>query len=401
MPCNQTLSLQVWFSHKRRKDKKSQQITAPAAPAAQANGSSGTSATPAATIPQASPPVSVGTDAAAAPTAAQIPLASLPSFTTYADKQAVPSQLPAVTTATQQPPLPPVPKILAAPEQPVQLPASLQLPYAHLDGTSPLPHHSLPAGAQQTLYRGPAAEPAVKPHTQTVFRPEAHLPMHAEALSQASIHPNAHPRQFLPNRFPPQSFMAAQQNARVGPGGAVSSFQPSVSVQPSPARPALIHMPSHLSTPAAAPSSAAAMPSTWLAAQSSPHVSEAHHPSPAVGHTPEADYTNDSRPEPMHEDSDAGTDDFEAAPGSYGAYADWRELVECAKSALPVIYREDGPHLSFVFDDPPSPDGNDEDDPDAPVKRKRVMVDGYEMEDDGEDGMNVSPPRPQHLCKFA
>ena len=92
----------------------------------------------------------------------------------------------------------------------------------------------------------------------------------------------------------------------------------------------------------------------------------------------------------MHEDSDAGTDDFETALVDRVAHAEHRELVEQAKQWLPIPYRTDGPPLAFVFDDPPSPDGDDGDNADAPVKRKRVMVDGYEMEEDGEDGMNVS-----------
>lgn len=92
----------------------------------------------------------------------------------------------------------------------------------------------------------------------------------------------------------------------------------------------------------------------------------------------------------MHEDSDAGTEDYDAAPLNYGVHAEWCELVESAKATLSVPFRPDGPQLAFVFDDPPSPDGYDADDTDAPAKRKRVMVDGYEMEEDGEDGMNVS-----------
>ena len=93
----------------------------------------------------------------------------------------------------------------------------------------------------------------------------------------------------------------------------------------------------------------------------------------------------------MHDDSDEGTEDFDTAPLSHGIHAEWRELVEYAKATLPVPFRTDGPQLAYVFDDPPSPDGNDGNDADAPAKRKRVLVDGYEMEDDGEDGMNVGP----------
>lgn len=332
----------------------------------------------------------------AAPTAAaHIPIASLPSFSTYADKPSAPaatSQLPGPSTIISK--AAPAPEPAALPKQSIKLPASLQLPYAHLNGTSAVPNRSLPADSHPNAHQEPQPEfevrPQLRPQMQHVFRPEAHVPTQLEALSQAQRLSAQFPRQFLPNKFPPQSFMAAQQAARLGPGNTVSSFQPSLPVQPSPIRPALTPMPSQTVTPAAAPSSAAAMPPSWLAAHSSPYVSDIHRPSPAAGHTPEADYGNDSHPEPMREDSDAGTEDFEIAPLNHGAHADWRELVEYAKSTLPVAYREDGPHLAFVFDDPPSPDGNDGDDADAPVKRKRVMVDGYEMEEDGEDGINVS-----------
>ncbi len=119
-------------------------------------------------------------------------------------------------------------------------------------------------------------------------------------------------------------------------------------------------------------------------------MSEAHLPSPAARPAPEAAYANDSHPQSMHEDSDAGTEEFETAHEDRVVHAEYRELVEQAKQWLPVPYRGDGPPLAFVFDDPPSADGNDADDAGGAVKRKRVMVDGYEMEEDGEDGMNVS-----------
>lgn len=92
----------------------------------------------------------------------------------------------------------------------------------------------------------------------------------------------------------------------------------------------------------------------------------------------------------MHEDSDAGTEEFETAHEDRVVHAEHRELVEQAKQWLPVPYRGDGPPLAFVFDDPPSADGNDADDAGGAVTRKRVMVDGFEMEEDGEDGMHVS-----------
>ena len=116
-----------------------------------------------------------------------------------------------------------------------------------------------------------------------------------------------------------------------------------------------------------------------------------------MSRTPDAAYTHDSHTEAMHEESDAGTEEFDTAPLTHGMHAEWRELVEYSKPSLPVLFRPDGPQLAFVFDDPPSPDGADGTDADAPIKRKRVMVDGYEMEEDGEDGMNVST----QLCHLA
>lgn len=133
------------------------------------------------------------------------------------------------------------------------------------------------------------------------------------------------------------------------------------------------------------------MSAAWSAARSSPHVS-AQLPASltGAGHTPDAGYFQGNQEQASHEDSDAGTEDMDTAPMSRGSHAEWRDLVEHAKLTLPVAFRCDGPQLAFVFDDPPSPDGADDNDPDGPAKRKRVMVDGYEMEDDGEDGMNVS-----------
>ena len=175
----------------------------------------------------------------------------------------------------------------------------------------------------------------------------------------------------------------------------MSAFQPSMPVQASPARPVMTPMsvqtPSAAAVAAAAASSAPAMSAAWSAARSSPHVSAQL---PAIltgaGHTPNAGYFQGSQVPASHEDSDAGTEDMDTAPLSHGSHAEWRDLIEHAKSTLPMAFRSDGPQLAFIFDDPPSPDGADDIDPDGPAKRKRVMVDGYEMEDDGEDGMNVS-----------
>lgn len=102
----------------------------------------------------------------------------------------------------------------------------------------------------------------------------------------------------------------------------------------------------------------------------------------------------------MQEDSDAGTEDGDTAPLRHGMHAEWLALVEYAKSTLPVAFRSDGPQLAFVFDEPPSPNGADGNDPDGPAKRKRVMVDGYEMEEDGEDGMNVSSYHIANACHW-
>ena len=260
------------------------------------------------------------------------------------------------------------------------------MPHAQLNGTAALLGHTLPVNLLPSAYQEPQAESIVRSQAQPVFRPEAHIPAQTQALSQAQRLSTAFPRQFLPNQYPPQSFMAAQQAAHLAPGITVSNFQPSFPVQPSPVRP----IASQTFTPAAAPSSAAATPASWLAARSSPIVSEAHLPSPAARPAPEAAYANDSHPQSMHEDSDAGTEEFETAHEDRVVHAEYRELVEQAKQWLPVPYRGDGPPLAFVFDDPPSADGNDADDAGGAVKRKRVMVDGYEMEEDGEDGMNVS-----------
>ena len=205
------------------------------------------------------------------------------------------------------------------------------------------------------------------------------------------------PRQFLPHQYPPQSFLAAQQNARLGTGASTSAFQPNLPVQASPAIPAMTPMsaqtPSAAAVAAAAASSAPAMPATWSAARSSPYVS-AQLPASMTNASPtrDAGYFQSSQVQASHEDSDAGTEDMDTAPLSRGSHAEWRALVEHAKSTLPVAFRSDGPQLAFIFDEPPSPDGADDNDPDGPAKRKRVMVDGYEMEDDGEDGMNVSGP---------
>ena len=84
---------------------------------------------------------------------------------------------------------------------------------------------------------------------------------------------------------------------------------------------------------------------------------------------------------------DYATDDNEVAYERLRP--DLRQLIELAKQSLPVPYRPDGPQLAVDFDDPPLGDSQQAD-PDGPAKRKRVLVDGYEMEEDGEDGMNVS-----------
>ncbi len=274
----------------------------------------------------------------------------------------------------------------AAPAQLTQLPASVHVPHGQLNGTAAFLGRSLPVESQPSAYQEPQAESVVRSQAQPVFRPEVHIPAQTQALSQAQRLSTAFPRQFLPNQYPPQSFMAAQQAARLAPGITVSNFQPSLPVQPSPVRP----IASQTFTPAAAPSSAAATPVSWLAARNSPIVSEAHLPSPAARPASEAAYANDSHPQSMNEDSDAGTEEFETAPEDRVVHAEYRELVEQAKQWLPVSYRGDGPPLAFVFDETPSADGNDADDAGGAVKRKRVMVDGYEMEEDGEDGMNVS-----------
>ncbi|KAK9816480.1 hypothetical protein WJX72_000803 [[Myrmecia] bisecta] len=78
--------------------------------------------------------------------------------------------------------------------------------------------------------------------------------------------------------------------------------------------------------------------------------------------------------------ADDGSDDDDSPEAQAAWQAELRELLEAAKRALLVPYREDGPQLAFEFDDI---------DPNQPQrshnKRKRVAVDnGYEM---GEDGV--------------
>ncbi|KAA6429324.1 MAG: hypothetical protein FRX49_00719, partial [Trebouxia sp. A1-2] len=389
--------VQVWFSHKRRKDKKSQQATAPAATTAVSNGIGTSSAVPVASPSEA--PVAFVLSANSTPAAApsHIPIASLPSFSTYLEKPAASaqaSQLPVATTIPK-----PVAAVMAstasaaAPPavlaQSMQLPASVHVPSGQLNGTAAFLGHSLPVDLQPSAYQELQAESTVRSQAQPVFHPEARIPTQTQALSQAHRLSTAFPRQFLPNQYPPQSFVAAQKAARLAPGITVSNFQPSLPVQPSPVRP----IASQTLTPAAAPSSATATPASWLAARSSPIVSEAHLPSPAARPASEAAYANDSHPQSMHEDSDAGTEEFETAHEDRVVHAEHRELVEQAKQWLPVPYRGDGPPLAFVFDDPPSADGNDADDAGGAVTRKRVMVDGFEMEEDGEDGMHFKKAR--------
>lgn len=102
--------------------------------------------------------------------------------------------------------------------------------------------------------------------------------------------------------------------------------------------------------------------------------------SPAHQATPAARSQSDTMQD------DYATDDNEVAYERLRP--DLRQLIELAKRSLLVPYRPDGPQLAVDFDDPPLGDGQ-QTDPDGPAKRKRVLVDGYEMEEDGEDGMNV------------
>ncbi|KAL0041481.1 hypothetical protein WJX79_004991 [Trebouxia sp. C0005] len=357
--------VQVWFSHKRRKDKKSQQATAPAATTAVSNGIGTSSAVPVASPSEA--PVAFVLSANSTPAAApsHIPIASLPSFSTYLEKPAASaqaSQLPVATTIPK-----PVAAVMAstasaaAPPavlaQSMQLPASVHVPSGQLNGTAAFLGHSLPVDLQPSAYQELQAESTVRSQAQPVFHPEARIPTQTQALSQAHRLSTAFPRQFLPNQYPPQSFVAAQKAARLAPGITVSNFQPSLPVQPSPVRP----IASQTLTPAAAPSSATATPASWLAARSSPIVSEAHLPSPAARPASEAAYANDSHPQSMHEDSDAGTEEFETAHEDRVVHAEHH--------------------------------GNDADDAGGAVTRKRVMVDGFEMEEDGEDGMHFKKAR--------
>ena len=409
---------QVWFSHKRRKDKKTQQGTGQAASTAPAANGISPSIPASSSVPPAGnlPPAAVATTMPST-TGPAIAGTSAPAANALqADKplsSPFPAQLPSATAAAPQvasaganasaagafapaaAALHPGQSTLFRPTS-IQVPASVQLPYAHLNGTAAIPSRLPPAGAQQMPHMAPQSEqlPRSQPPSQTqaqpMFRPEP-LAAPSDPLSQTARLNSQPPRQFLPHQYPPQSFLAAQQNARLGTGSSISAFQPSLPVSASPARLAMTPMSSLTPTPAAVAAAAAASAPAMPSARSSPYIPE-HQPASiaGIGHTPDAAYMHDSHMEAMHEESDAGTEDFDTAPLSRGMHAEWRELVEYAKPSLPVPFRTDGPQLAFVFDDPPSPDGADGNDADAPAKRKRVMVDGYEMEEDGEDGMNVS-----------
>lgn len=288
------------------------------------------------------------------------------------------AQLPAVPSAAQRPI---VQSVATLPDQASQLPTSVQLPYAHLNGTAAVPGGGLPSMAQQIAQRAP--EPGLaQPEAQPSFRADMRLPSQTDPVVQAHNLPNPFPRQFLPQRYPPQSFFTAQQNARIGGGVTASTYsRPSLPVQSNPMRPTLTP------TPTQAPNVAAAtMSAIPPVSHVSPHVSQHPYALPAAAFSPDVVYHRSSTAEPMQEDSDT-------APDNSAVHAEWQELVEHARSTLPVAYRSDGPQLAFIFDDPPSPDGQGAEDADAPIKRKRVMVDGYEMEDDGEDGMNFKKAR--------
>ncbi|KAL3160989.1 hypothetical protein ABBQ38_009378 [Trebouxia sp. C0009 RCD-2024] len=409
--------VQVWFSHKRRKDKKTQQNTGQAASTPPpANGPSSTAAAslPAAPVvstfqaaitpafmPGDGPAASVALAGNSAAAAATIPFnrpsASVPSPQSPSSITATPAVAAAAPSAqfvgTVQP------GHSTHPQQgPLQLPASLQLPYSHLNGHAAIPGRPVPGEAHQISFRAPTMEQVVRcqplpsVQTQPMFRAEPHSALQPNSLSQAARPGTQVPRQFLPPQYPPQSFQVAQQNARHA-GANMSAFQPSLPVKASPARPAMTPMSVQAPTIAALAAAAAASAPAWSAARSSPHVSE-HLPATLVGasHTPFVG-THGSQVEVMQEESDAGTEDGDTAPLRHGMHAEWRALVEYAKSTLPVAFRSDGPQLAFVFDELPSPSGADGNDPDGPAKRKRVMVDGYEMEEDGEDGMNFKKAR--------
>lgn len=267
-----------------------------------------------------------------------------------------------------------------------------------------MPSRLAPPDAPQGSYRGPAVEQVVRPHpaaqTQPLFRPEPHSVSQPDSSSQAArVITTQVPRQFLPHQYPPQSFLAAQQNARLGAAAGMSVLHPSLPVQASPARPAMtpisVQTPTAAAVAAAAASSAPAMSAVWSAARNPLHVSAQLAANlTGASQTPNVAHFYNNQLPASREESDAGTEDMDTTPLPGESHAEWQDLVEHAKSTLPVAYRSDGPQLAFIFDEPPSADGADDNDVDGPAKRKRVMVDGYEMEDDGEDGMNVSRLHP-------
>lgn len=421
--------IQVWFSHKRRKDKKTQaaggQQSSTSAPASPSSTPAPAPVAAAVSLEALASKTSPTAPAASAVT--HIPLASLPSFHTLAHRPASAQtdahQSSAPQLQLQQPS--PADAQLSAPVS-VSVPLDRVRPhvmpslqplhsYTHGYASATLPpiasltSFQQPASLQEApstagLYP-PAAQPA--PHVHAALQPlasRAHpvgTNLSDSSLSQAaSAHKNHFQQQGMPHL---QAALANTFTARQSPVSAPEqAYSQSVHSRLPPTTAAMLHglsaqangpaadsSPSahRLSLPLAAGTFTVGASPAWLHQQQLQQQRSALHMPPSVV-TPAYDSTPAARNqlESMHSDLDAETDDDNVV--TEGLRSDLQQLIELAKQTLPVPYRTDGPQLALEFDNPPSPD-NDLADPDGPAKRKRVLVDGYEMEEDGEDGMNV------------
>ena len=448
---------QVWFSHKRRKDKKTQAAgTQPqstssplttGAPTPAPAASAATPALPSVSAPQPPVPETASTTAntaSIAPSASVVthkPPASLPSFSALGNRPAS-SQADAVPSAAPQVQLPqPSPAAAPAPASApmsVSVPldrvrpqalSAFQPPHSYTNGyaptTIPPPSASL-ANVQQTAtvqavpslshaQTGPLmpghAQEHHAPHMQAAMQEPFTLraePAASSQLGQPFSQPTpAHNTHFQQQSMPHlQAALASTFPPRQSPAAAATSQQLYASAaypRPLPSLASALHTATGAQGAPAADSSPAShrltMPLSagtftvgaspaWLHQQQQQQQRNALRMPHASVMTPSLQATPAARSQisSMHSDMDPDTDDNDVA--SEGLRPDLRHLIELAKQRLPVPYRPDGPQLALAFDNPPSPD-NDTADPDGPAKRKRVLVDGYEMEEDGEDGMNV------------
>ena len=443
---------QVWFSHKRRKDKKTQAAgtQSQGTPLPPAAGASELASAPAVAAPAVPAPLSAPQPSdqmpsnTAPPVSAvtHIPLASLPSFNTLSNRPALPQVHQADALHSTAPPahLHPPPQVQSAAPMSVSVPLDRVRPQA--SASFQQPQHSytnghVSAASQPSASLANFEQPATVAEMPTMSAPYAqaapmhlreHQAPHLQAALQNSFPPRANPAaysqlgQLFTQAAPSHESHIQQQSLPHLQAALANTFSPRMSPAAVTSEQPYAHAPyaralagtasmSHSilnaqqSAPAAESSPAAhrlTMPLSagtftvgaspaWLHQQQQqqqrnalrmPHASIS---TPAIDSTPAARSQVDS----MHSDMDADTDDNDVA--TEGLRSDLRQLIELAKQRLPVPYRPDGPQLAVEFDQPPSPD-NEAADPDGPAKRKRVLVDGYEMEEDGEDGMNVRLP---------